>query len=267
MSVNWFQTRTPFFGLAAMVLAGALAWSQDKPAPVEERVSALIEKLETQNKEYGEARKAAKTPEEKDAAAAKSPDLAAYARDFKKLALEAGKTDVAAKAWVNVVMCAGRVGDDAMKTLAGEGVKTLFSEHMDSEHTLEILDAAPYFLGPLEGERALQGLVDKSKNRTTQSAALLALTDIWIEASDEASLGKAKQGLERLGKEYGAEKDPSSRSGETFEKTSQKKLEMLQKFGIGASAPEIEGEDISGVKFKLSDYRGKVVLLDFWGNW
>lgn len=35
----------------------------------------------------------------------------------------------------------------------------------------------------------------------------------------------------------------------------------------GLQAPEIEGEDLDGVKFKLSDYRGKVVLLDFWGDW
>jgi hypothetical protein len=35
----------------------------------------------------------------------------------------------------------------------------------------------------------------------------------------------------------------------------------------GKKAPEIEAEDIDGKKFKLSDYRGKVVLLDFWGNW
>jgi cytochrome oxidase Cu insertion factor (SCO1/SenC/PrrC family) len=36
---------------------------------------------------------------------------------------------------------------------------------------------------------------------------------------------------------------------------------------IGKPAPEIEGEDIDGNPFKLSDYRGKVVVLDFWGNW
>lgn len=36
---------------------------------------------------------------------------------------------------------------------------------------------------------------------------------------------------------------------------------------VGSLAPEIDGEDIDGVRFKLSDYRGKVVLLDFWGNW
>ena len=35
----------------------------------------------------------------------------------------------------------------------------------------------------------------------------------------------------------------------------------------GQPAPEIAGEDIDGKPFKLSDYRGKVVLLDFWGHW
>ena len=36
---------------------------------------------------------------------------------------------------------------------------------------------------------------------------------------------------------------------------------------VGAVAPEIEGEDLDGNRFKLSDYRGKVVILDFWGHW
>jgi hypothetical protein len=36
---------------------------------------------------------------------------------------------------------------------------------------------------------------------------------------------------------------------------------------VGMTAREIEGEDIDGKPFKLSDYRGKVVLLDFWGHW
>ena len=29
----------------------------------------------------------------------------------------------------------------------------------------------------------------------------------------------------------------------------------------------IEGEDPDGRKFELSDYRGRVVVLDFWGDW
>lgn len=36
---------------------------------------------------------------------------------------------------------------------------------------------------------------------------------------------------------------------------------------VGAPAPEIDGEDFSGRRFKLSDYRGKVVVVTFWASW
>ena len=36
---------------------------------------------------------------------------------------------------------------------------------------------------------------------------------------------------------------------------------------IGEMAPEIEGVDLEGVAFKLSDYKGQVVMLDFYGDW
>ena len=36
---------------------------------------------------------------------------------------------------------------------------------------------------------------------------------------------------------------------------------------VGRIAPDFETEDVDGTPFKLSDYRGKVVVLDFWGFW
>jgi len=36
---------------------------------------------------------------------------------------------------------------------------------------------------------------------------------------------------------------------------------------VGNTAPEISGEMLSGMAYNLSDFRGKVVLLDFWGDW
>jgi thiol-disulfide isomerase/thioredoxin len=36
---------------------------------------------------------------------------------------------------------------------------------------------------------------------------------------------------------------------------------------VNFPAPGIEGTDAEGKHFKLSDYRGKVVLLDFWAGW
>jgi len=42
---------------------------------------------------------------------------------------------------------------------------------------------------------------------------------------------------------------------------------MAERLQIGMEAPDIQGEDMDGVPFKLSDYRGQVVVLDFWGFW
>jgi thiol-disulfide isomerase/thioredoxin len=41
------------------------------------------------------------------------------------------------------------------------------------------------------------------------------------------------------------------------------------KLGVyeGDRAPELEGVDVSGKPLKLSEFRGKVVMLDFWATW
>ncbi len=39
------------------------------------------------------------------------------------------------------------------------------------------------------------------------------------------------------------------------------------KGAVGRAAPEIVGTDLDGRPMKLSDFRGKVVMLDFWGDW
>jgi peroxiredoxin len=36
---------------------------------------------------------------------------------------------------------------------------------------------------------------------------------------------------------------------------------------VGKKAPEINGEDMNGVPFALSQFQGKVVLIDFWASW
>ena len=36
---------------------------------------------------------------------------------------------------------------------------------------------------------------------------------------------------------------------------------------VGRPAPEIEGTDMDGKPLRLSDYKGKVVVLVFWGTW
>ncbi len=45
------------------------------------------------------------------------------------------------------------------------------------------------------------------------------------------------------------------------------KLYAFRNIRVGGTPPDIVGQDMDGAAFKLSDYRGKVVVLDFWGFW
>ena len=53
----------------------------------------------------------------------------------------------------------------------------------------------------------------------------------------------------------------------TYAELAKRELFDLVRLQVGKEAPDIVGKDLDGVEFRLSDYRGKVVLLDFWGHW
>ena len=57
------------------------------------------------------------------------------------------------------------------------------------------------------------------------------------------------------------------RGRKTFADVAKLELYDLNNLTVGSVAPEITGTDFDKVDFKLSDYRGKVVMLDFWGQW
>jgi hypothetical protein len=44
-------------------------------------------------------------------------------------------------------------------------------------------------------------------------------------------------------------------------------IEVREKLGVGATAPDISGIDLDGVAFKLSDYTKQILFVDFWGDW
>ena len=44
-------------------------------------------------------------------------------------------------------------------------------------------------------------------------------------------------------------------------------IDRIEHLSVGKKAPEITGQDVDGKTFKLSDYRGKVVVLDFFADW
>jgi cytochrome oxidase Cu insertion factor (SCO1/SenC/PrrC family) len=55
-------------------------------------------------------------------------------------------------------------------------------------------------------------------------------------------------------------------TGATVVERAKAELFAIHNLSVGSEAPDIEGQDQDGKRFKLSDYRGKVVLLDFWSS-
>lgn len=53
----------------------------------------------------------------------------------------------------------------------------------------------------------------------------------------------------------------------TYAKAADNAIYFLENLAVGKKAPLFAGEDTDGVLFRLKDYRGKVVMLRFWGDW
>lgn len=72
---------------------------------------------------------------------------------------------------------------------------------------------------------------------------------------------EAEDVVEQAADKYGGVKLPA---GDTIGERAKMALFEIRRLSVGKEAPDIEGADEDGKKFRLSDYRGKVVLLDFW---
>ena len=80
-----------------------------------------------------------------------------------------------------------------------------------------------------------------------------------------ASGGAAEQVEALFERAAGEFADVPFRRG-TVGEAAELELYALRHLSVGQPAPDIEGPDQDGVRFKLSDYRGKVVLLYFWSE-
>jgi hypothetical protein len=78
--------------------------------------------------------------------------------------------------------------------------------------------------------------------------------------------GKTVRELEAVFEQAAGKYGDVKLDGETIADRAKAELFEIRHLSVGKEAQEIEGEDQGGKRFKLSDYRGKVVLLDFWSH-
>lgn len=99
--------------------------------------------------------------------------------------------------------------------------------------------------------------------KTYPEMAEFMKSDLVSGMNEEGMIEQMKE----LADKYG---DVELDDGNTISKMVARKIKVMEvraMVGVGKVAPEIAGPDIDGEDFKLTDYRGKVVMLDFWGDW
>jgi hypothetical protein len=140
----------------------------------------------------------------------------------------------------------------------------LVRDHLDSKQLAGVCPALRY--SPSGAEQTLRTILEKSPHKEVQAQACFTLAQRLKDKARRsmASTAEAEKLFERVANEY---PNVELYRGRTLAASAKVELFELQHLAIGKVAPEIEGEDIDGKHFKLSDCRGKVVLLDFWGNW
>jgi hypothetical protein len=147
-----------------------------------------------------------------------------------------------------------------------KAAQTLIEKYPDHSAIPQVLNALSRSNSP-DAEKTLRKLSESSTNQNIKAAATLALAKVLANRVD--SLGDNPAEGDKVTAE--AEKYFKAAIELYKDNAAQKKAAEsgLKALAIrpGKEAPEIKGPDLDGKDFKLSDYKGKVVLLDFWGNW
>lgn len=282
------RTVVGFLALLALLPALRAGDKPEKQTPAQQ-YQTLVKEFETAQKDFQIALKEAKTPQQQQKLfQEKYPRPDKFAPRFMELAEKNPKDPVAVDALAWVVSHGG--GQRA------KAVQILLRDHVQSEKMASVCPALAFALDT-ESSQFLHAVLEKNKHRPAQAQACLALAkqaenrmrlaqrfkdqpdrlkpyerlmgketvEKLIKAKPEELSKDAEVLYERVAKDFA---NVADEKGNKLGALAKDKLEALRNpIVVGKPAPEIAAEDTDGKKFKLSDYRGKVVLLDFWGNW
>ncbi len=202
-------------------------------------------------------------PKEQRALMATGDPRVIYARKCFDVADQARKTHKALQALVIASQLVSSGMTEQTNELNKAILARLSKDHLDSRIMASVS------LG-LAGDNTasarefLRQVLDKSPHHACQGAACIALASNLVRHSQGGhDQQQALKLLERAAGEFG---DVPFGNG-TLKQVAGPMLHQLKYLSIGSSAQDIHGKDIEGKEFKLSDFKGKVVMLDFFANW
>jgi hypothetical protein len=114
-----------------------------------------------------------------------------------------------------------------------------------------------------DSERLLRVLYTRGKRDDVRGGACLVLAQVLGGSADEKKRKESEKLFEEAAARYA---DVQTAFDGTVGRKARSELFDLRSLSVGQAAPEVRGTDQDGKPFQLSDYRGKVVLLDFWSE-
>ena len=278
-------------GILVLILSLSIAATQDKPVAPAEQYQALL-------KEFGEAAQAnwkAATDEERKQAAARVEPLPlkllelAEKNPKEPWTLDALTQVITQEYWLDNYSSHPGWGKDSRQARA---IAILLRDHVRSDKLGETCKRVQFGFRK-ECETFLRTVLEKNPHKDVQGQACLRLAlflnarlnrlDLLKEQpvvsrryeilygqdyldtlrrQDRAkAVAEVEDVFEQAAEKYGDVKLPF---GGTVGDNAKMELFAIRHLAVGKEAADIEGPDQNGVRFKLSDYRGKVVLLYFW---
>jgi hypothetical protein len=264
--------------IVPLLVFGPGLWADDKPKDKDkedkkpaagektaaEQYQALMKEMQKAQQDIVQNYRQAKTDEEREKIIEKYQKLPQeFVGRFMELAQKNPKEKAALDALAFVVSNApaGAAGDKAVDLLLKD-----YGDKLDARFCQALANAS----SPA-AEKVLRGILAKggepNADAKVQAQACLSLAQNLKKRSESPNLKFTE--AQKLNKEAEAMfVQVTEKYADEAKLADQAKKELGDvRQGVGREMPEIEGEDVDGKKFKLSDYRGKVVLLDFWGHW
>jgi hypothetical protein len=290
----------------AILAAGVLMWpwpgrsapaaqaeGQDKAATPAKEYQALLKEFSTAAAAFWQAT----TQEETNKVVARVEKLPLQILELveknpsEPFALEALTQVVSQEYWLNAHTSHSGWGKESRQARA---IALILRDHLQSDKLGEACRRVRYGFRQ-ECETFLRAVLEKSPHREVRGLACLALAQFLpsriekldllpdqpelvrryevlygkdyletLQQQDRATVMKDSEALyEQATEKYGDVKLPY---GGTVGETAKTELFEIRHLAVGKEAPDIEGVDQEGQQFKLSDYRGKVVLLYFWSE-